>query len=581
MSTIRWVDLLSSESNLSHSVANNEDVAEKAKKKKFPYDQERDLNSSFLNSYNGDLDNSNVGINLKIKNMSIVEEEKEEKQEKEKSLLGGSKTTGQMTHWRDVNEGERGCPPSAAPNGEITHTAEGESGKSTEGVPPKGAKEENTSGDNKTNSLRNVVEEEKDHVSEKLVSLVNLVSLVSPSQEEKTIPKEDSPKEPPNGDTALEKRNKTGKNCPNVGKNPTEENAKKDPTNRVSVQSGSGQSASESAKKVSERRPSAGKKNKKNPSNGTALTKGSRSNRIKNVSVGKEAIQNSYFARYIVKKGGGRSVPGDTVPGDAVPGGSLLLKAANEGEVSRGKKRKDRALLCENSTASKFNCTLSHDVTVDDSNVPLNPAKKARGRTKEAAGEAAGEAVKETAKEGAAAAMEAIKEGTAAANAVPAPPGNPPRDGATNVVTKSATAGAPPVAEQSSNHLGIAQNMPSPPKCNLPPPNHHQHLSSDNINLEKFKNFDANFINYLGDIRSHFSDPFVSSNSNRVNSRLKEIAVGKSTKEYKNYVKVVKYEERMDDDPSTPNAYENVTNAKFQAKYNLWRKKLHRFDSIG
>ncbi|KMZ81109.1 hypothetical protein PVIIG_02591 [Plasmodium vivax India VII] len=123
--------------------------------------------------------------------------------------------------------------------------------------------------------------------------------------------------------------------------------------------------------------------------------------------------------------------------------------------------------------------------------------------------------------------------------------------------------------------------MPSPPKCNLPPPNHHQHLSSDNINLEKFKNFDANFINYLGDIRSHFSDPFVSSNSNRVNSRLKEIAVGKSTKEYKNYVKVVKYEERMDDDPSTPNAYENVTNAKFQAKYNLWRKKLHRFDSIG
>ncbi|KMZ81108.1 hypothetical protein PVIIG_02590, partial [Plasmodium vivax India VII] len=368
MSTIRWVDLLSSESNLSHSVANNEDVAEKAKKKKFPYDQERDLNSSFLNSYNGDLDNSNVGINLKIKNMSIVEEEKEEKQEKEKSLLGGSKTTGQMTHWRDVNEGERGCPPSAAPNGEMTHTAEGESGKSTEGVPPKGAKEENTSGDNKTNALTNVVEEEKHHVSEKLVSLVNLVSLVSPSQEEKTIPKEDSPEEPPNGDTALEKRNKTGKNCPNVGKNPTEENAKKDPPNRVSVQSGSGQSASESAKKVSERRPSAGKKNKKNPSNGTALTKGSRSNRIKNVSVGKEAIQNSYFARYIVKKGGGRSVPGDTVPGDAVPGGSLLLKAANEGEVSRGKKRKDRALLCENSTASKFNCTLSHDVTVDDSN---------------------------------------------------------------------------------------------------------------------------------------------------------------------------------------------------------------------
>ncbi|EUD68098.1 hypothetical protein C922_01710 [Plasmodium inui San Antonio 1] len=600
MSTIRWVDLLSSESNLSHSVANNEDVVEKAKKKKFPYHQERDLNSSFLNSYTADLDNSNVGINLKIKNMSIVE--KTEKGEN-KPLLSADKTSGQMTPWRNDNQMERTLP-SVAPDGAIKHTGEGQSEKSTEGVPPKDSKNVHSNEDEQTDLLPNVVV--KDVIKEK-----NCVSeeLVSPSQgelnqQEKSIPKVDSASEPTNGNTVLERTNKTGKEYPNAENTPEEEDTKKELLRRVSAGSENSQSAIEGAKRGSEKRQSDGKK--RNSSNVSALTKGNRSNRIKNVSVDKESIQNSYFARYIVNKGGDSTKTAknakngntanfantdnaanaaSTVAGGNVPGCSLIMKAPNqreEAEVSKGtphkgKKRKDRAVLGENSTASKFNFTLSHDVTVDDNNVPLNPAKKVKSRLKQR-GAAQKDAEKDAEKE---AANVAITEGT---NVVPAPPGKTLPDRATKVLTKSPIADATELAKQHNNNLGIMEDMPNmrtPQKSHIPAPSHYKHRTSDNIDMEKFRNFDANFINYLGDIRSHFSDPFVNSNSNRVNSRLKEIAVGKSTKEYKNYVKVVKYEERMDDDPRTPNAYENVTNAKFQAKYNLWRKKLHKFDSIG
>ncbi|KJP87440.1 hypothetical protein AK88_02872 [Plasmodium fragile] len=548
MSTIRWVDLLSSESNLSHSIA-NEDVVEKAKKKKFPYNQEKDLNSSFLNSYNADLDNSNVGINLKIKNMSLVDK----KDKEEKNVLGADKTLDQIPNWRSGN-GSGTSLPSEAAKGVITRTGEQESGgKSTEGVTQKDSQNVLSNGDQQTGVLGNVLVEEKNCVSEKVVS----PSHGQLNEEGKsTIAKVDSANAASNSNTVLEEANKTEQNCPHEENKPKEENGKKkELLNRVSVQSsGSGQSSVEGKNKESEKGSSVGKK-KKNASSISTLNKRNRSNKIKNVSVNKESIQNSYFSRYVVKKGGDSVKAmdgGDNVK--AVEGAEESVQGEmSKGTTHKGKKRKDRTLLCENSTASKFNCTLSHDVTVDDNNVPLNPAKKVKSRVKGGA-----------AKGGV---MEAVKEG---ANVVPAPPATTHRDSETKLVAK-----------EDKKSLGIMENMVTPPKSNLPTLNEYKNLSSDNINMEKFKNFDTNFINYLGDIQSHFSDPFVNSNSNRVNSRLKEIAVGKSTKEYKNYVKVVKYEERMDDDPSTPNAYENVTNAKFQAKYNLWRKKLHKFDSIG
>ncbi|CAA9987549.1 conserved Plasmodium protein, unknown function [Plasmodium knowlesi strain H] len=553
MSTIRWVDLLSSESNLSHSVTNNEDVAEKAKKKKFPYSQERDLNSSFLNSYNGDLDNSNVGINLKIKNMSIGGK----KEKEEKPVVSDDRNIEQMTRWGKESEREKNLP-SGTPKGEIAQTGDGQSGKSAEGERPNDSKIVHSNAEEEADVSGNVMAEnvgkEENCVNEKLMN----PSHGKQNQKDKSVPKVDSADGISNSSIVIEKSNRKGEQYLNAEENPTEENNRKKVLRRVSVQSESSISTIEGAKKVSGRRASAEKK--RNSSNISTQNKGSRNNKIKNVSVDKESIQNSYFARYIVKKGGENR---------KIVGGESVQGEVSMGTPHKGKKRKDRALLCENSTTSKFNCTLSHDVTVDDNNVPLNPTKKVKSRVKQRAFDEG--AVKEGVNvEG--------KEGT---NIAPGAPGKNHHNKETKVVTKSAIADEPQMANQDRSNLEIMENMSTPRKKHLPTVNHYKNLSSDNIDMEKFKNFDANFINYLGDIQSQFSDPFVNSNSNRVNSRLKEIAVGKSTKEYKNYVKMVKYEERMDDDPTTPNAYENVTNAKFQAKYNLWRKKLHKFDSIG
>lgn len=88
MFTIRWVDLLSSESNFLQSSTKNDNINENLKNKKLPYEKEGDLNNSFLNSYNADLDNSNVGINLKIKNLKLSDNsEKVENDETEKKIL--------------------------------------------------------------------------------------------------------------------------------------------------------------------------------------------------------------------------------------------------------------------------------------------------------------------------------------------------------------------------------------------------------------------------------------------------------------------------------------------------------------
>lgn len=191
------------------------------------------------------------------------------------------------------------------------------------------------------------------------------------------------------------------------------------------------------------------------------------------------------------------------------------------GTLSKGKKRKERN-IDDHTSMSKINCTISHDIEIDDDNIPLNPTKKVKNKLK---------------------------------NKI---------NNEDNFGNKNAT----PTIYNQMNLKGLTEI------------NYLTKINKENINLEKFNNFNNNFINYLGDIRNNPIDSMHSVNNNRVNSRLKEIAVGKSTKEYKNYVKLVKYEDRMDDDPATPNAYENITNAKFQAKYNLWRKKLHKFDTI-
>lgn len=66
----------------------------------------------------------------------------------------------------------------------------------------------------------------------------------------------------------------------------------------------------------------------------------------------------------------------------------------------------------------------------------------------------------------------------------------------------------------------------------------------------------------------------------RIYSRLKDIAIGKSTKGYQNYIKKVPIDKRAADDPQTPNMRENISAARFQVIYRKWRTSLHKYDNI-
>ncbi|KAK1443999.1 hypothetical protein BgAZ_208750 [Babesia gibsoni] len=70
------------------------------------------------------------------------------------------------------------------------------------------------------------------------------------------------------------------------------------------------------------------------------------------------------------------------------------------------------------------------------------------------------------------------------------------------------------------------------------------------------------------------------SQAGRLCSRLKDIAIGKSTKGYQNYIKKVPIDQRTADDPQTPNMRENISAARFQTIYRKWRTSLHKYDNI-
>lgn len=69
----------------------------------------------------------------------------------------------------------------------------------------------------------------------------------------------------------------------------------------------------------------------------------------------------------------------------------------------------------------------------------------------------------------------------------------------------------------------------------------------------------------------------VEDTSTRVYSRLKDIAIGKATKGYQNYIRMVPRDERGPDDPQTPNS-KNISASKFRAIYRTWRTLLHKYD---
>lgn len=63
-------------------------------------------------------------------------------------------------------------------------------------------------------------------------------------------------------------------------------------------------------------------------------------------------------------------------------------------------------------------------------------------------------------------------------------------------------------------------------------------------------------------------------------ARMKDIAIGKATAGYRNFLKQVGTERRSDGDPMTPDAKLRCSKAQFQRVYQKWRKQLHQYDTV-
>lgn len=64
----------------------------------------------------------------------------------------------------------------------------------------------------------------------------------------------------------------------------------------------------------------------------------------------------------------------------------------------------------------------------------------------------------------------------------------------------------------------------------------------------------------------------------RASTRMKDIAIGKATTGYRNFISTVPRGERSNDDPQTPDPHERTSKATFQRRYQKWRKQLHKYD---
>ncbi|CDJ50362.1 hypothetical protein, conserved [Eimeria brunetti] len=62
-------------------------------------------------------------------------------------------------------------------------------------------------------------------------------------------------------------------------------------------------------------------------------------------------------------------------------------------------------------------------------------------------------------------------------------------------------------------------------------------------------------------------------------ARMKDIAIGKATAGYRNFLKRVGTERRSEGDPMTPDAKLRCSKAQFQRAYQKWRKQLHQYDN--
>ncbi|OII74863.1 uncharacterized protein cubi_02995 [Cryptosporidium ubiquitum] len=91
--------------------------------------------------------------------------------------------------------------------------------------------------------------------------------------------------------------------------------------------------------------------------------------------------------------------------------------------------------------------------------------------------------------------------------------------------------------------------------------------------LIKYSSYRDDFVHHNPELKSS-EEPLTS----RMISRLKQIAIGKSLPEYKNYINKVPIEKRSPNDPKTPKCDTRLTKREFDNLYREWRVKLHQYE---
>jgi len=66
----------------------------------------------------------------------------------------------------------------------------------------------------------------------------------------------------------------------------------------------------------------------------------------------------------------------------------------------------------------------------------------------------------------------------------------------------------------------------------------------------------------------------------RLESRQKQIDIGKNTPGYKNYIRLIKKEQRSYSEPQTPDKYQICSKRSWDGQIRVWRRLLHHYDPI-
>jgi len=67
-------------------------------------------------------------------------------------------------------------------------------------------------------------------------------------------------------------------------------------------------------------------------------------------------------------------------------------------------------------------------------------------------------------------------------------------------------------------------------------------------------------------------------NERRLETRQKQIDIGKNTLGYQRYIRIVQKDKRKGGDPQTPNKYQVCSKRSWDGQIRKWRRLLHKYD---